>query len=296
VRTLRAVIVFLAYSHVWLALAIVSLCYATHTLLQLPGKPAALFLCMIAGAVLLLYNLHYYHTPAGSSPRALWLQQNRLAVRGIMVAGGIVATACCIFLLTQLQHPLPALFISMATAFGAASYSLPLLPAGTAGQRQRIRDTGWFKLPWLATCLTLVALLLPMAFADATLALPLRGNLLAANYLCFFLLLGLLFDCRDIETDAGRGLRTPAVWLGKGPTLLFLLLALPLEACSYISLLEQIYPGKMVTLLGTPVVLLTILILLRLQKTTAHLPYLLLGDGLILLKSIFALAASGLFR
>jgi 4-hydroxybenzoate polyprenyltransferase len=295
---LRALAALLAYSHAWLGFGITSLCYTTHFFLALPGRPHPLFLLMIFAAVLFLYNLHYFphHNGSPFSDRALWQQSHRRLSRLLITGCGLIAAACFVYLLLTHPRPLHTALLTIGCALGACAYSFPLLPLGSNGQLQRIRDTGWLKLPWLAACLTAITILLPVAFTGHTPETAPAGNLLLFNRFGFFFLLGLLFDLRDTATDARRGLHTLPVWLGKGPTALFLFIALPLEVLTYLSLLEKVYPSKILLPMAICLAFITLLLLLRLLKTSRHLPYLLLGDGLILLKSAATFAACILFR
>lgn len=184
-------------SHAFFAAACaVSLCVQTAFLFGASSNPQLLFFVFLS--TVLGYNFHYC---MGEGYRLNWRLSFREWLRFSHVRVLLVFTPSVLFALLFFDLPLVAVFFSVLLT---TAYSFPLTRSAIAA---RLRRFGWVKTVLLAFAWTWVTVVLPLAGQSATYCSPVFAALFAQRFL-FMLLLCVIFDLRDTETDALAGLNS----------------------------------------------------------------------------------------
>lgn len=186
-------------SHAFFAAACaVSLCIQTFLLSGASSNPQLLFFVFVS--TLLGYNFHYC---MGEGYRLNWRLTFKEWLRYSHFKMLLVFTPSVLFALLFFDLPLFAVCFSMLLTL---AYSFPLTRTGIAA---RLRSFGWVKTVLLAFAWTWVTVALPLAGRSAICCYPVFAALFTQRFL-FMLLLCMIFDRRDSETDALAGLNSLA--------------------------------------------------------------------------------------
>lgn len=185
-------------SHAFFAAACaVFLCHQTALLSGISSDPQLLFFVFIS--TVLAYNFHYCMSEGYRRNWRInlveWLGFSHFRV---MLFFSPLVLVSILFL----KLPPGALAVSMLLTI---AYSFPLFPGGIA---IRLRRFGWVKTVLLAFAWTWVTVVLPVA--GSCLCFNLLLAMLFVQRFLFMLLLCVIFDARDSETDALAGLNSLA--------------------------------------------------------------------------------------
>lgn len=193
---------FFLFSAIFIGLCAVALCWETNLLLGLKASHWSLY-CFVFGATLLQYNLHYYFkkTHTFKSERQDWSIQNRLTQK-LLIAVGLVLVSLSLFWLEP-RH----FVVLVVLAILASLYSFPLLPF----INKPLKEFGLLKIGLLSLEWTLVTVWFP---ADQQGIDMTSYWLVFLRRFLFMLVLCLLFDMRDRQLDAAKGIRTIPVRMG----------------------------------------------------------------------------------
>ena len=205
----RAIVDFILYSNLWIALAALALAAQTQLLLSGRITPTPL-LGFIFFATLLLYAVHRI---VGLEKAQLFLKTGRFFVvlrfrRQIMAfaaAAGIGAAAFFFQLSFRLQ------LAAIAPSLTALGYVLPFLSG-----RRRLRDLNYIKNFLVAFAWSWVTVLLPALEMGMGWSLPMIVMLLERAF--FIFAISLPFDIRDLEVDAYNQVKTLPAQLGRRRT------------------------------------------------------------------------------
>ena len=190
-----------------MALCAAALVVETYALLRLPVNPRVTGLA--ACATLLSYAAHAAlraprHTVPLPGSRLAWISRHRAVLRALSVA----ALAGGLLLFDFRQPRLLALCLPLALL--TLGYTLPLVKR--QGRWQPLRNLPLLKVFLIALVWAAVTVLLPY-WSEALLPAGFPWLLFLRRFL-FVLALALLFDIRDLPSDARAGVLTLPVALG----------------------------------------------------------------------------------
>jgi 4-hydroxybenzoate polyprenyltransferase len=289
---------FIVYSNLFIASCALALTYETFYLLQLPPS-LNWYLLLIFLCTVFVYSLHYFvkSKKDKTDSRLNWCRKNKKLLLSIIlcsllfITGGVVWHYKMIFIKDghfNISNLAWFIFIPLL----ALGYSYPIIPLN----KKSLRQVGWLKMASLSFIWSFTTVVLPV--------LMLPGNNYASNgyefvwivfiHRFFFIAsLGFLFNVNDYEEDKKDGIKTIAVMLGSEKSLKYgkwvvLLLNVPasLLIWNYFALHHFDFLGA--TLI--PVLLLFVLY----QRFTAskdEAGFVLLHDGLMILKALLLIFA-----
>lgn len=213
----RAIIDFILYSNLWIALAALSMAAQTQFLLSDQVTPTPL-LGFILFATLLLYAVHRI---VGLEKVQPFLEKGRFFVISrfrshIMIYAAMAAIGAAVFFF---QLPFRLQLAAVAPSLIALGYVLPLL-----GGRKRLRDLSYLKIFLIAIAWSWITVLLPALELGMGWSFPMIVMLLERAFFIFAITLP--FDIRDLEVDAYNQVRTLPALLGYRRTKLLALFCL----------------------------------------------------------------------
>jgi 4-hydroxybenzoate polyprenyltransferase len=191
---------FIFYSNLFIAFCALVCIQGRLHLFRLPHPPVLVY-ALYGASVIIIYNLHYFYTPANlQHPRRQWFWRHRVGIHTV-TGIAVVLFAAALFQLSPAQW-----LVTAAIGVAGILYSVPL-----PGLHKSLNQFGIVKIVLLSTCWT--------AF---TTVLPLMGQVVADRFFylvlaetwVFFFILCLLFDSRDRLADEQRGVHTLPVLLG----------------------------------------------------------------------------------
>ncbi|HMO63113.1 MAG TPA: hypothetical protein PKC39_13060 [Ferruginibacter sp.] len=263
----------------WAAVCAAALVIETTLLAGLPLQPALPVFVFFATCC--SYNFHFaiakiYTLPPAQLTAATLPASNILCI--IIAFLGMVL--CYPYAGTGITH------IAVA-ALCTLLYSLPLLPLQKI---VFIRRAGFIKTLLLAFTWTYVTAYLPMVAAAVEINIP--AVLLLLQRFVFMLLLCIIFDQRDVHTDAVKGFHSLATDLTARATqrllyILFAVLALIHIALFYFALGTSQSAALMLALAATLIVY-----RMSVQRQRGFVFYYFLVDGLMLLSAVLTIMAS----
>lgn len=201
---IRKFLDFILFGSIFIACCAVSLCIATNILLDLPLNNLG-FYCFVFGATLVQYNLHYVSKTEAvkKSLRLAWSQRNK-QIHFLLLGTGI-ALIIISFFTFQPRHYI----ILTGLAAIAFLYSFPFIPFA---KKKRLKEYGLLKILTLSLFWTMVTVWFPVCNMNYTVSL---FWFVFAERFVFMFVLCLLFDVRDYELDAVKGIKTVPVIVGK---------------------------------------------------------------------------------
>ncbi len=271
-----------------------ALLWETSVQLDLQIREPLIYLSAFAGTVL-FYNYPFLRKPGApsSNPRVQWvvLHHRSFMVQQFLLAGLVLI---CIALLSFKYRA----NIGHLSAGQWMVFWLPLLIAlsyysGLVWSHQyNLRSIGWLKPFIIGLVWTALVYVYPILFVAVTRSGPLVEIdffmvLLFVKSIMFISVLAILFDIKDESTDRVQNIDTLIVRMGLKKSLFYLVLPLTLLGLltffTYAILQEM--TGWRITLTMLPFILL-ILAIYSLRKERSLLYYLVVIDGLMLVKAV----------
>ncbi|MCB0547243.1 MAG: hypothetical protein KDD19_06605 [Phaeodactylibacter sp.] len=202
---IRAIINFILYSNLWIALAALAMAAQTQFLLSGQVSPTPL-LGFIFFATLLLYAAHRI---VGLEKVQPFLEKGRFFVisrfQRHIIAYAAAAAVGAAFFFFQLSFHLQ--LAAVAPSLIALGYVLPLLSG-----RKRLRDLSYLKIFLIAIAWSWITVLLPALELGMGWSIPMIVMLLERAFFIFAITLP--FDIRDLEVDAFNEVKTLPALLG----------------------------------------------------------------------------------
>ncbi|ODS84455.1 MAG: hypothetical protein ABS46_03495 [Cytophagaceae bacterium SCN 52-12] len=286
------------FSNYFLGILAVALSLETSFQLALPFNSLPWHSLLFSGVV--MYYTYAYisagHHSFAENPRTRWYQLHRKAVKTsqVLLAMAFLCSALVYFLrhcssLGSLHWSSWA--ILLGTLLAAASYygKLPFL---------NLRNSGWTKPVTIGLCWAASVSLLPLVSLqlenDGSVEIPwlLAAWLFVKNWM-FCSVNAILFDIKDYADDSNRELKTFVVRYGTRFTIMFILL--PMILLGVVSfLLFSYYRNLNIHQVAVNLVpfALTLYIALSMHKPRPILYYLVVIDGMLLVKAICGITAT----
>lgn len=271
---------------------------------ELPLNSISFYLLVYFGTVL-FYTYAYIQDESvqGSNPRTNWYGRNYKTIKITQFIIIVICAGLSINLLIKNFKNLHAIsFVQLlplvVAGFTAiAYYGIPL----GLNSKINIRSTGWFKpfaigFVWAAT-VTYVPILWHEAEANTVYHFSSFNLWYFIKNFMFISLLAVLFDIKDYTADYNKQLKTFVVQMGLRKTIFYIII--PLALIGFISFLVFAYLLKLhiirIVFNGIPFILL-ILVAWSLQRRKSILYYLVVIDGLMLVKALCGIIASLLLK
>ncbi len=233
-----------------------------------------------------------------SNPRSLWYAANQLFIKSSQMIYILISTGFMIYLAIQYKQAISHLNFS-EWILGLFFPSVALLYYGIDNKTLKIfslRNIGWLKpfvigLVW-AGLVTVYPVLFYQISHNSHYEFTQIGVLLFIKNLMFITMLCVLFDIKDYAADGNQQLKTFVVKAGLRRTIFSFVI--PLSFIGWGSfvlygLMHHFHPVKI--LLNTIPFLLLIYVAYSLHKPKSILYYLILIDGLMLIKALFGSVA-----
>lgn len=289
------------FSNYFLGILAIALSLETCLQLALPLNTPLWYIILFSVVVVYYTYAYTFAVPAAatSNPRTEWYSHHRKWVRFSQSALLLLFASCTLSFLLRYPHairnlPWPAWLILLATLSAAVAYygKLPFL---------NLRHAGWTKPLTIGLCWAVTVSLMPVMALQAErgpIGIPgvLTGWLFLKNWM-FCSANAILFDIKDYADDSNRELKTFVVRYGTRFTILFILL--PLIAAGIIAfLLFAAYRDFSApqTLINLVPFLLTLYLAWSMQKQRPILYYLIVIDGMLLIKALCGITASLILR
>ena len=271
---------------------------------QLPLN-SIFFYLLIFFSTVIFYTYAYIQEKqsASANPRNNWYIRNYKLIKQTQLTYFIVCIALAAYLffkyltgiknITILQLILPLVGAFTASAYYGISFGLPA--------KINLRRTGWFKpfvigFVW-ATMVTYIPLLWYQAEYNTAYHFSSFNAWFFIKNFMYISLLAILFDIKDYAADHNRQLKTFVVQMGIRKTIFYIII--PLTIFGFIAFivfasLLHFYILRIIVN-GIPFILL-ILVAWSLQKRKSILYYLIVIDGLMLVKALCGITASLLVK
>lgn len=288
------------YGNYFLGICAIAQVIETAALLNLPWRNPWL-LNFVFAATVLFYTYPYVRRglPVNRNPRTQWYRHHFTFV----CVSQIFLTLWLVMSGMMFCFQYKEAILKMESWEWALLLIFPLVSAFYYGgnvlsYRVNLRRVGWLKPFLIGFSWTGLTLVYPILFSKIQyghhLSMTWFPFLLFMKYFMFISLLAILFDIKDLVADQGGGLETWVVKLGLRRTLFHV--TLPLTALGVFTFLSYaVIQGFSITrmlLILIPFVLL-ILAIFSLNKPRSLLYYLVVIDGLMLIKAVFGIAAAG---
>ena len=294
----RKIIESFFFSNYFVGILAVALSLETSFQLGLPFNSLPWYILLFSGVV--VYYTYAYisakHNPYEENPRTNWYTTHRKAVRANQILLSILFLGYAFAYLHWYGSSLKSLHwsawaIPACTLLAAASYygKLPLL---------NLRSSGWTKPLTIGLCWSASVSLLPLVSlrleSDGYLNVPwlLAGWLFVKNWM-FCSVNAILFDIKDYADDSNTKVKTFVVRYGARFTILFILL--PMIMLGVVSfLLFSYYQHFKIyqTAINLIPFMLTLYIALSMHKARPILYYLVVIDGMLLVKAMCGITAA----
>lgn len=259
-----------------------------------------LFYILVFLVAILYYNIAYItEKPSASlNLRARWYARNLRLIKNFHLFLKLVFVACIVLFLryhwTSLLHmPIIIWLIILVFPFTAALYyGVNHKSVG----RFNLRDIGWLKpfiigFSW-AGLVTVFPAVYYFLSGGVAFHLTLIGLLLFVKNFMFISLLCILFDIKDYATDYNQHLKTVVVKIGLRKTIFYIIIPLTIIGLgSFLAygFTHSFSPLKI--MLNTIPFLLLITVAYSLQRRRSIFYYLVIIDGLMLLKALCGITA-----
>ena len=271
---------------------------------QLPLNSVYFYLLLYFGTVL-FYTYAYIQDKSSKStnPRNNWYIKNHPAIKTSQFILIVICAGLSVYLLLKnlkgLQDisPLQLLPLVLAAFTAIAYYGIPF----GLHTKINLRRTGWFKpfaigFVW-ATGVTYAPVLWHEAESNAAYHFSSFNTWFFIKNLMYISLLAILFDIKDYAADHNKQLKTFVVQMGLRKTIFYIII--PLTIAGFLSLIAFAYslhfPLLRIIINSIPFILL-ILVAWSLQRRKSILYYLVVIDGLMLVKALCGITASLLVK
>lgn len=301
---MRKIVEFIFYGNYFYGLCAVALLLETTIQLDLGVDEPLVYLIAFL-TTLLFYNYPYTRIrntghldttglTSGESPRVTWYLKNRKAVRFSNLSAGVILIMAVFKLLLTYPElftnstPLVYLILLVFPIAGLLYYGITI-----SRVKLNLRQIGWFKPFLIGFVWAGMTYVYPICFVWLTGHKPVQFEflhyMLFAKSVMYIAMLAILFDIKDYVSDQKNQLGTFIVKFGMKNTMVYIIIPLTLVGimmfASY-ALIHQFSPGK-IALTMIPFILL-IASTLSFRKKRSLLFYLIIIDGLMIIKAFFS--------
>lgn len=288
---------FIFFGNYFVGLLAISLTVESTLQLHVPFNSIAYYILIFAVPV--VYYTYAYMGAAKDSanPRTAWYASHSRLVSRSQLLLGLLGTAMFLYLLARHYHSILHLPFSywmiLSGLVGVAILYYGLVPVYFLNLN--LRNTGWLKpfvigLVWAATVTLLPLIMLRIESGLDISQTPLWIFLFLKNWM-FCTVNAIMFDMKDYAIDYNSQLKTFVVRIGLKRTIFFVLLPIlftGLFALLFFAREQHFAPGRVLCNL-VPFVA-TIGVAYSMNKRKKIFYYLIVIDGLILLKAICGIA------
>jgi len=286
---------FIFFGNYFVGLLAVALTIESTLQLGVPFNSLSYYILLFL--VPIIYYTYAYMGAKSSdnskNPRTAWYGKHHTFIHWSQITLSLIAFSVFIYMLSRdymaiLHLPL-WYWITVGVVVGMAILYYGLVPVFFFNLN--LRNTGWFKpfiigFIWAATANLLPLILLKIESGINFTESPLWFFLLIKNWM-FCTVNAIMFDMKDYAIDSNSQLKTFVVRIGLKRTIFYVLI--PLLLLGMLSLLvfawfEHFAPGRI--LLNLIPFVLTLVVAYSMNKRKKILYYLIVIDGLILVKAI----------
>jgi len=283
------------FGNYFIGVLAIALSLETAIQLRLPFNSAAYYLLLFSGTI--MYYTYAYSgvllSFSSNSPRSEWYAQHHTFVKWSQWFLLITCFALGLYLLSKYYSHLlnlPAIdwLIVIITGLAGVLY-YGLLPRSLINLN--LRNTGWLKafvigFEW-AACVSLLPLVMLHIENNNSLADPVVVTWLFIKNWMFCTVNAIMFDMKDYEDDSNKQLKTFVVRFGLRNTIFFVLTPLCLVGIFFTVVFANYRHFTLVPLIINLIpFLLLLMVTYSMQRQKNILFYLVVIDGLVLIKAI----------
>ncbi|QEC69534.1 hypothetical protein FRZ67_20335 [Panacibacter ginsenosidivorans] len=291
---------FIFYGNYFYGCCTVALAAEASLQQELPFNSIYFYLLLYFGTVL-FYTYAYIQegTTAINNKRSKWYAANYFLVRRTQLLWLVCCAALAVYLLIYHFHGLQNIGVTqmlLPAVSGFAALAYYGIPVGIQSTFN-LRKTGWFKpfaigFVW-ATAVTYMPVLWHEVEQDTIYYFSAFNAWFLIKNFMFISLLAILFDIKDYATDHNKRLKTFVVRFGLRKTIFYVII--PLTILGLISLIIFAtllqFPLLRIIINSVPFILL-VLVAWSMQRRKSILYYLVVIDGLMLVKALCGITAS----
>ena len=271
---------------------------------HLPLNSVYFYLLLYFGTVL-FYTCAYIQegSYAGSNKRSKWYAANLLLVKRTQWLFAVGCALLSAYLLIKHFHGLQNISITqmlLPAVAGFAALSYYGIPLGIHSTFN-LRKTGWFKpfaigLVW-ATTVTYLPLIWYQAEQDTAYQFSSFNTWFFIKNFMYISLLAVLFDIKDYATDYNKQLKTFVVRFGLRKTIFYIIMPLTIIGfISFIIFASLLHFHLLRIIINSIPFILLLLVAWSMQRRKSILYYLVVIDGLMLVKALCGITASLLVK
>jgi hypothetical protein len=277
----------------------VSLILETSALLKIPFQ-GYLFHAIAFVATVLFYNYPYarnYSSPS-TNPRTAWYIANHSLIVKTQIVLTLLLVAVIAAVLINHFHEFenmsnPQWFLFLIFPFSGAMY----YGANFISARYNLRSIGWLKPFLIGFVWAGLTTIYPLEYHDVLHSTHHQATLLEIllflKNLMFISMVAILFDIKDYASDSSSNLNTMVVRIGLRKTIFFVVFPLTiLGVLTFLSyaLVHQFSLLKMILIMIPFFLLITVARSLKRRRSLMY--YLVLIDGLLVIKAAFGILAA----
>ncbi|MCS3871163.1 4-hydroxybenzoate polyprenyltransferase [Chryseobacterium ginsenosidimutans] len=295
----QKLIEFIFYGNYFYGICVVSLMIETSFQMHILYKGVFIY-CMAFIVTVLFYNYPYArnYVPNSKNPRTQWYVRNHGLVLKTQISLTIFVLILLIFGMIYYHEEIKMIrffqwfLFLIFPVFGAMYYGTNVI-----SKKYNLRKIGWLKPFIIGFVWAGIATIYPVIFNDILQfhksELSLFGTLLFFKNVMFISLLAIMFDVKDFASDRHANLSTLVVKIGLFKTIFYVLL--PLTVLGILTFLTYAITHNF-SILKIILVLIPFLLLIlsaiSLKKRRTLLYYLIVIDGLMVIKAVFGVFAA----
>jgi 4-hydroxybenzoate polyprenyltransferase len=294
----KQVLEFIFYGNYFYGICAVSIILETATQLKLHFDGFLIYLTAFITTIL-FYNYPYSrnYTARSNNPRILWYIRNHRFVVINQIVFTISLLFCLIWASVKYYQEIRNIdevrwILLLVFPFAGALY----YGANFLSRKHNLRQIGWLKPFIIGFVWAGMANIYPILYSDMIRSqhseINLYKGLLFLKTFMFISMLAIMFDIKDYAADSSKQLNTLIVKLGLRKTIFFVIIPLTvLGLLTFISyaLTHQFSILKMLLIMIPFILLIAVTRSFRKRRTLLY--YLLVIDGLIIVKAFFGIVA-----
>lgn len=263
------------------------------------------FYLMIFLASVFYYNIAYITEKPSlntTNERAAWYSKHLKAIKTVQFIMGVALCALALYTVIKYWHGIinqpPVVFI-LAAAFLFVAMLYYGINHRAVG-RFSLRDIGWLKPFFIGFCWAGLVTVLPVIYSaiasNVDFVITFKSILFFIKNFMFISLLCILFDIKDYATDYNLQLKTVVVNLGLRKTIFYIIIPLTLIGWgAFLTYALTQHFGIMKILVNTVPFILLITVAYSLHRRRDIFYYLVIIDGLMLVKALCGIIAMKYF-
>ena len=286
---------FVFFGNYFIGMLAIALSLETAIQLRIPFNSLVYYALLFCGTI--MYYTYAYSgvllSSTAGNQRSVWYQQHALLVKisqGLLLAACVILGAVLLFRTAHnLIHLQPVYWLIVATMCLAGILYYGLLPRSLL--KLNLRNTGWLKaftigFVW-AACVSLLPIVVLQIERGSYSADAVVVTWLFIKNWAFCTANAIMFDMKDYEDDSNQHLKTFVVRFGLRNTILFVLTPLCVAGIVF-TIVFALYRHFSLLPIAFNVLpfLLLLIVTYTMQKQKNILFYLIVIDGLVLVKAI----------